>query len=165
MLAPALLTTRKAAASPLRADALSFVHTHTGETLRVAFRAEGDFVASALNMVNRFLRDHRTGDVHPIDPALLDQLHRISELTGSRAPFQVISGYRSDRTNTMLRTRGRGGVARSSLHLQGRAIDVRLADVPLEDLRDAARSLAAGGVGYYAESGFVHIDTGRVRYW
>ena len=165
VLFPGLLTTRKAAATPaMRTDALSFVHTHTGESLQVTFRAEGEYVPAALRAVDRFLRDHRTGDTRPIDPALLDQLHRLAQITGVHAPYQVISGFRSDRTNTMLRARG-GGVARGSLHLEGRAIDVRVADVGLDTLRDAARSLAAGGVGYYAASAFVHLDTGRVRHW
>jgi len=165
LFAPALLVPRKAAATPLRTDALSFLHTHTGEALQVAFRAEGEYVPSALRAVDRFLRDHRTGDARPIDPALLDQLHRLAQVTGTRAPFQVISAFRSDRTNAMLRARGGGGVARASLHMEGRAIDIRLADVALDTVRDAARSLTAGGVGYYAASDFVHLDTGRVRHW
>jgi uncharacterized protein YcbK (DUF882 family) len=162
---PALLLPRKSVASMPRAgDFLSFVHTHTGERMSVAFRAAGSLVPDALRAIDRLLRDHRSGDVRPIDPALLSQLHRVAQITGTREPFQVISAYRSDRTNEMLRRRG-GGVARGSLHLQGRAIDVRLADVPLSDLRDAALELRAGGVGYYPGSQFVHLDTGRVRSW
>lgn len=160
-----LLRPRSAAAALPPADVLSFVHTHTRESLTVGWRIAGHPDPLALRRIDRLLRDFRTGDVHPIDPTLLEQLHRVAALTGSRAPFQVISAYRSDRTNAMLRERGRGGVARTSLHLQGRAIDVRLPDVPLADLRDAARSLAAGGVGYYPQDGFVHLDTGRVRAW
>jgi uncharacterized protein YcbK (DUF882 family) len=164
--APALLARRDARAALPRADSLSFVHTHTGESLDIGYRTEGIHLPAALRSIAVLLRDFRSGDVHPIDPALLDQLHRVATLTGTRAPFQVISGYRSDRTNDMLRRRGGGGVARASLHLEGRAIDLRLADVPLDVLRDAARSLAAGGVGYYAgPTGFVHLDTGRVRTW
>jgi uncharacterized protein YcbK (DUF882 family) len=163
--APGLLVSRKAAASVPRADVLSFVHTHTGESLSVGWRVEGESDPYALRRIDRLLRDVRTGDVHPIDPALLDQLHRIGRMTGARAPFQVISGFRSPRTNDMLRRTGGGGVARRSLHLEGRAIDVRLADVPLATLRDAARELRAGGVGFYPSEGFVHLDTGRVRAW
>nr|HMS81883.1 DUF882 domain-containing protein [Burkholderiaceae bacterium] len=100
-----------------------------------------------------------------IDPALLDQLQRLARLTGTRAPFEVISGYRSPRTNDLLRRTGGGGVARRSLHLDGRAIDLRLADVPLASLRDAALELRAGGVGFYRSEGFVHLDTGRPRAW
>jgi uncharacterized protein YcbK (DUF882 family) len=163
--APALLLSRKSAAAVPRADVLSFVHTHTGESLSVGWRAEGAVDPLALRRIDRLLRDVRTGEVHPIDPALLDQLHRIARMTSTRAPFQVVSGFRSPRTNEMLRRTGAGGVARTSLHLQGRAIDVRLADVPLATLRDAARELRAGGVGSYPSDRFVHLDTGRVRAW
>jgi uncharacterized protein YcbK (DUF882 family) len=163
--APALLISRKSQAAVPRSDVLSFVHTHTGESLSVDWRVEGSPDPNALGRIDRLLRDVRTGDVHPIDPALLAQLHRVVELTGSRGPFHVISGFRSPRTNEMLRRTGGGGVARHSLHLEGRAIDVRLPDVPLSDLRDAASSLRAGGVGYYAQERFVHLDTGRVRAW
>ncbi|MCA3181221.1 MAG: DUF882 domain-containing protein [Burkholderiaceae bacterium] len=163
--APALLLSRKAGASVPRADMLSFVHIHTGESLSVGWRVEGEPDANALRRIDRLLRDVRTGDVHPIDPALLEQLHRVSRAVGSRGPFQVISGFRSPRTNAMLRRTGGGGVARASLHLEGRAIDVRLADIPLATLRDAALELRAGGVGFYPSEGFVHLDTGRVRTW
>jgi uncharacterized protein YcbK (DUF882 family) len=163
--APALLISRRSSASLARPDMLSLVHTHSGESLSIGWRVAGTLVPDALTRVDRLLRDVRTGDVHPIDPALLDQLHRVAALTGTREPFQVISGYRSGRTNEMLRQRGGGGVARTSLHLEGRAIDVRLPDVPLATLRDAARSLAAGGVGFYPGDRFVHLDTGRVRAW
>jgi uncharacterized protein YcbK (DUF882 family) len=143
---------------------LAFEHTHTGERVSLVYRLDGSYVPSSLRTLDRFLRDFRTGDQHQIDPQLLDILSSLSTITGSRAPFQVISAYRSAHTNAMLRERGRG-VARSSLHLEGRAIDIRLADVPLADLRDAAVSLRAGGVGFYPGPEFVHVDTGRVRYW
>ena len=114
--------------------------------------------------MNHFLRDFRNGEVHPIDPQLLDQLHRVASATGSKTSYEVISGYRSPATNRALHERS-SGVATRSLHLEGRAIDVRLPGVPLADLRDAALSLAAGGVGYYPGSRFVHLDTGRPRHW
>jgi uncharacterized protein YcbK (DUF882 family) len=139
-------------------------HTHTGESLSLAY-AHGDaYLPDALARLNWFLRDFRNGESRPIDPQLLDRLHLLGELTGTRAPFEVISGYRSPATNAALQQRG-GGVASHSLHLEGRAIDVRLADVALADLRDAATSLRAGGVGFYPESRFVHLDTGRTRRW
>jgi uncharacterized protein YcbK (DUF882 family) len=163
--APTLLLSRKSAAAAARPDVLSFTHLHTGETLTVGWRVGEVGVPEAMRRVDHLLRDFRTGDVHRIDPVLLDQLQRVAALTGTRAPFQVISGYRSGRTNEQLRQRGGGGVARTSLHLQGRAIDVRLADVPLAALRDAALELRAGGVGYYPGERFVHLDTGRVRAW
>jgi len=155
-----------AAGSRVDADArtLSFVHTHTGEQVSLVYATRHAYVADALAALAWFLRDFRSASVHPIDPELFDQLHMLATITGTRAPFQVISGYRSPATNRQLRTQG-GGVAERSLHLEGRAIDVRLADVPLADLRDAARSLRAGGVGYYPASQFVHLDTGAVRRW
>jgi len=145
--------------------ALSFVHLHTGERLSTPWPPGGPSDRAVLRRIDHLLRDVRTGEVHPIDPALLEQLLRVVRLTGTREPFEVISGYRSERTNAMLRATGGGGVARRSLHLEGRAIDVRLADVPLADLRDVARSLRAGGVGYYPRERFVHLDTGPVRSW
>jgi uncharacterized protein YcbK (DUF882 family) len=144
---------------------LDFSHTHTGEALAVEYWARGTYLPDALEAVNRLLRDFRTGDVHPIDPGLLDMLHAVARITGSRKPFQVISGFRSPHTNTLLRERGGGGVAVGSLHMVGKAIDIRVGDVPLVKLRNAALSLKVGGVGYYPGSAFVHVDTGRVRQW
>lgn len=143
---------------------LAFDNLHTGEKMVVEYCASGIYVPQALASVNQLLRDFRTGDVGPIDAGLLDLLHGLAALTGSRRPFQVISGYRSPATNEALRQRS-SGVARDSLHTVGQAIDIRLADVPLATLRDAARSMRSGGVGYYAASNFVHVDTGRVRAW
>jgi len=110
------------------------------------------------------LRDFLTNDVGNIDPALLDLLYGLATATGSQRPFQVISGYRSPATSKSLRQRS-SGVSSGSLHLRGQAIDIRLAGVPLATLRDAACSMGLGGVGYYAASNFVHVDTGRVRTW
>jgi uncharacterized protein YcbK (DUF882 family) len=143
---------------------LSFEHTHTGERLAVTYAYGDSYVPPALLAISRLLRDFRNGETHVIDPSLLDQLHALATLVATGASFQVISGYRSPTTNRMLREHGRG-VASKSLHLEGRAIDIRLPDVPLADLRDAALSLRAGGVGYYPTSAFVHIDTGAVRRW
>ena len=160
---PMLALPRRAAAATANERTLAFRHTHTGETLSLAYAAGDRYVPGALERISWFLRDFRNGEARPIDPGLLDQLEALARVTRSRAPFEVISGYRSPVTNEMLRTKG--GVASKSLHLEGRAIDVRLADVPLADLRDAATSLKAGGVGFYAASNFVHLDTGRVRRW
>lgn len=151
-------------ANTLAPRTLSFLHTHTGESLEVEYFSSGLYLPDALESVNHLLRDFRTGEVHAIDPGVLDILHDLTRMTGSGRPFQVISGYRSPRTNSMLRERS-GGVAAKSLHMQGKAIDIRLADVPLSRLRDAALSLQRGGVGYYPGSNFVHVDTGRVRRW
>jgi uncharacterized protein YcbK (DUF882 family) len=157
------LPRRAAASAAVRA--LSLHNAHTGEALVLPYAQGGTYLSAALSEFNRFLRDFRTGEAHPIDPAVLDQLHTLASITGSREPIQIISGYRSPATNQALRARNGGGVARHSLHLEGRAIDIRLTDVGLADLRDAAISLKAGGVGYYAQSAFVHVDTGPVRRW
>lgn len=143
---------------------VELVHTHTREQLSLRVPARGVQSPDALAALNHFLRDHRTGDIHPIDPALLDILADLHEAVGAPGPFHVISGYRAPRTNAMLRERSRG-VAAGSLHVEGRAIDVRLPGVDSASLRDAAISLRRGGVGYYASSDFVHLDTGRVRTW
>jgi uncharacterized protein YcbK (DUF882 family) len=153
-----------AGAAVLETRALSFTHLHTGEHLSLAYFSGGAYLPDALAAVNHLLRDFRTGDVGTMDPALLDVLHVLARMTGSRQPFQIISGYRSAATNEALHRRS-AGVASASLHMKGQAIDIRLADVALERLRDAALSLRAGGVGYYAASQFVHVDTGRVRAW
>jgi uncharacterized protein YcbK (DUF882 family) len=143
---------------------LSFFHTHTKERLTLPYFADGGYLEGSLARLDRFLRDFRTGEEHPIDPGLFDLLHELRLSLGARAPFQVISCYRSPATNARLRAAG-PGVASGSLHLQGRAIDVRLADVASAVLRDAARELRRGGVGYYRSSDFVHVDTGRLRTW
>lgn len=156
---------RKAQASVAPAGReLALVHTHTRERVALVYAVEHTYVPDALTALNRFLRDHYSGAVAPIDPRLFDLLHQVQALVGGTQPFEVISGYRSPATNEILRTTRGGGVARHSLHMEGRAIDVRLPGVPLTDVRDAAASLKAGGVGYYAGQ-FVHIDTGRVRRW
>lgn len=143
---------------------LSFSHLHTGERLELEYFSAGAYLPDALGAVNHLLRDFRTGDVGTIDPALLDLLHTLRERTGTRQPFQIISGYRSPATNQMLHERS-SGVATKSLHMSGQAIDIRLADVPLVHLRDTALSMRSGGVGFYPGSDFVHVDTGRVRAW
>ena len=160
----ATLVPARLLAGPREERILSFVHTHTHERLTVPYFADGTYLPEGLSSLTSFLRDFRTGDQHPIDPALYDILNDLRLATGTRGPFQVISAYRSPRTNSMLRENGHG-VASGSLHLQGRAIDVRLADVGSSTLRDAALELKRGGVGYYRASDFVHVDTGRVRRW
>ncbi|HJS56806.1 MAG TPA: YcbK family protein [Vicinamibacteria bacterium] len=143
---------------------LAFYNLHTGESLRVDYWSEGTYTAGALHDIDHILRDYRTGGVKEIDIRLLDLLHRLTGTLGSSEPYQVISGYRSAATNASLRA-GSDGVARHSLHVDGRAIDVRLPGVRLEDLHRAALAQRGGGVGYYPSSAFVHVDTGRVRAW
>jgi uncharacterized protein YcbK (DUF882 family) len=160
--APLVLTSRTAAARAERT--LSFLHTHTGERLRVTYFAAGGYLADSLARLDQLLRDFRTGDVTAMDPALFDQLHRLAQASGG-GTFEIISGYRSPATNTLLRRTGGGGVARNSLHLQGRAVDVRLSGRDTAQLQRAAVAMGSGGVGYYPRADFVHLDTGRPRTW
>lgn len=153
-----------AAATLPPARSLRFVHTHTGETLSAPYFASGLYSNTCLNQVNYLLRDFRTGESHQIDPSLLDILYEVQKLANHDAPFEVISGYRSPRTNAMLHAHS-SGVAEHSQHLLGKAIDVRLNGYSTRALGEHARSLSRGGVGFYAGSDFVHIDTGRVRFW
>ena len=163
-LAAATGISRRAAAVDVPAHRLSFFHIHTSEKLSIVYRENGAVVPGALTKINHYLRDFRTEQEHDIDVALLDALHELYTTFDSRGNFEVISGYRSPRTNAALR-HVTTGVAENSLHIQGQAIDVRLTSAKTTDLRDAAKALRAGGVGYYAESNFVHIDTGAVRSW
>jgi uncharacterized protein YcbK (DUF882 family) len=163
--AGSLLPLTAARAGVADSRALAFVHTHTQERIQLVYAVADHYVPDALATLNRFLRDHYSGDIGAIDPRLFDMLHQVQQLVGGSRPFEVISGYRCPATNAALRETRGGGVARQSLHMEGRAIDVRLPGVLLADLRDAAVSLKAGGVGFYPGSQFVHIDTGRVRRW
>jgi uncharacterized protein YcbK (DUF882 family) len=161
---PIIAAPRRLFAETTATRALKFTHTHTGERLAVEYFDRGEYLPDALSTINHFLRDFRTGDVHVIDADLLDLLHRLAGMTDTNRPYQVISGYRSPATNGMLR-RHSEGVAAGSLHMKGQAIDIRLADVPLVKLRQAALEAGRGGVGFYPASDFVHVDTGRVRRW
>lgn len=146
---------------------LSFFNTHTGERLEAAYCCGGQYQPDELTKINHILRDFRVNEIKPIDPKLLDLLHELGGTLETGQPFHIISGYRSPHTNAMLRERGGSttGVASHSLHMDGKAIDIRLPGVKLDHLRAAARSLKLGGVGYYPSSNFVHVDTGRVRFW
>jgi len=143
---------------------LGFKHLHTGETLDVAYWENGAYVPGALTQVNHVLRDWRTDQVHVIEPKLLDLLTALQARLGQSERFDVICGYRSPATNAMLHEHS-DEVAVHSLHLVGEAIDIHLPGVELSRLRDAAMGLGLGGVGYYPESDFVHVDIGRVRHW
>jgi uncharacterized protein YcbK (DUF882 family) len=137
---------------------------HTGDTFNEVFYANGAYVPDALAEAMRVLRDWRNGEEHPMDPRLFDTLHAINVRLDTSRPFQVISGYRSPRTNAMLHARS-SGVAEHSQHMQGKACDVRVEGVDLCVLRQAALDVGAGGVGYYPVSNFVHVDVARVRQW
>lgn len=159
------LLARPVLAAAPGARSIAMVHTHTGERIDIVYAVDRQFVAESLAALNRFLRDHYTGEVGTIDPQLFDLLHRVQAALGCDRPYEIISGYRCPATNQRLRETRGGGVAQRSLHMDGRAIDVRLPGVPLAELRDAALELRAGGVGYYPDSRFVHVDNGRVRSW
>jgi uncharacterized protein YcbK (DUF882 family) len=150
------------AAAPDRA--LTFVNTHTQEELTGTFYSGGEYDASTLARFNTLLRDHRSGKVGVIDRTLFDHLYEVAERAGAAPIFEVISGFRSQSSNDLLRSRS-SGVAKGSLHLQGKAIDVRLHGVSCAALCEVALGMACGGVGYYPKSDFVHLDTGRVRHW
>lgn len=143
---------------------LAFYNTHTRETLDVCYYDQGAYCPDALARINRIMRDHRTSEIQPIDRRLLDALFAVKSRIRPRTPFHIISGYRSPTTNEMLRT-STSGVARTSFHTKGQAVDIRLPGYRTRRLRDLCRSLKSGGVGYYADSDFVHLDTGPVRTW
>lgn len=144
--------------------AVSFRNLHTGESLSATYWAEGEYLAGELTAINQVLRDHRSGDVHAMDKKLMDLLFLLQQSVGVKGPYHVISGYRSPASNAKLHAKS-NGVAKRSLHMQGKAIDIRLPGCDLKHLRSAALELKAGGVGYYAKSDFIHVDTGRVRRW
>jgi len=137
---------------------------HTDEKLEAVYWENGEYVPDAVKALNHVLRDYRNDESHPIDPGLYDILGKIAEKTGTKAHFQVISGYRSPATNRMLAERS-GEVAKRSLHMDGKAMDIYLEDIALEEIRAEALGLQLGGVGYYPKSKFVHVDVGPVRKW
>ncbi|SLN59061.1 DUF882 domain-containing protein [Oceanibacterium hippocampi] len=143
---------------------LSLVSLNTGERLKATYWEGGAYQPDAIDEFNRLLRDWRSGEIHPIDPKLLDLVHALGQKLGCQKPIQIISGYRSPKTNAAL-ARKSNGVAKKSMHMLGQAIDIRLPGCELARLRNAARAMKAGGVGYYPKSNFVHLDTGRVRSW
>lgn len=154
----------RAFAATLERRSLALVNTHTGEDLAVDYFRAGEWCEDGLVALDHLLRDHRSGDVAEMDRRLFDLLHDVAVTAGREPRYEVISGYRSPATNAELSARS-SGVARKSLHMQGRAIDVRLVGYRTDQLRDLALAAQQGGVGYYRKSDFVHLDTGRVRTW
>ena len=144
--------------------ALAFRNLHTEERLEAVYWRDGAYDPDALQAIAHVLRDFRTGEVHPIEPRLLDILVELQGAVENRTPFQVISGFRSPSTNAILREQS-AEVAQRSLHMDGRAIDLYLDGVDLAHLRDAAMDLTRGGVGYYPVTGFIHVDAGPIRHW
>ncbi len=143
---------------------LAFHHLHTGEKVKLTYWAEGKYLPDSLQEINHLLRDHRTGDTAQIDRQLMDLLFNLQTRLESQGEFQIISAYRSPKTNRMLRSKS-SGVAKKSFHMQGKAMDIRLSGADLKHLRRAALALKSGGVGYYPKSNFIHVDTGPVRHW
>lgn len=143
----------------------AYLHNlHTGETLDAVYFEKGRYVPDALAQAMRVLRDWRNGEEHVMDPRLFDVLHALRVKLDASEPFQVISGYRSPATNAELHAQSHE-VASKSQHMLGKASDIRLKGVELENLHKAALSLGAGGVGFYPVSNFVHVDVGAVRHW
>lgn len=143
---------------------LAFHNTHTGDQLKLTYFEQGRYIKDALHEINHLFRDYHNGSIHPIDPALLDQLYDLKHTLEVRKPFHIVSGYRSPATNADLRKHS-DGVAKNSLHMQGRAIDIRIEGLDTRRIRNAALAMHRGGVGYYAKSDFVHLDTGDIRNW
>lgn len=164
-----LSVARFAGATPLpRAGddrAIQLFNTHTNEALDVVYKRDGVFDRGALQALDNLLRDHRNGAIHVIDPGLYDQLFALAHSAHCKVSFEVISGYRSPESNAKMSSAPGSGVAKKSLHMAGRAMDVRLRGCDCANLRDLAISAARGGVGYYQRSDFVHIDTGSFRTW
>jgi uncharacterized protein YcbK (DUF882 family) len=151
--------------SPGKEYRLRFYHTHTGERLDIVYRRGDTYIAEALSQLEHYLRDHRTGDVHPFDPRLFDLLSDLTIAVGHPGgEIDVVCGYRTPWSNDFLRRRSKG-VTRHSLHMLAMAIDIRMPGVETSKLRAAALALKRGGVGYYRASDFVHVDVGRVRQW
>ncbi len=143
---------------------ISFHNLHTGEKVKAVYWEKGRYISGALREIDNVLRDHRTGKRHAIDVRLLDMVQLLHRMLGAKKEFQVVSGYRSPETNRLLASQ-QHGVAKHSLHMQGKAIDIRLPEFSLSDVRKAALSMQVGGVGYYPGSNFIHLDSGQVRNW
>jgi uncharacterized protein YcbK (DUF882 family) len=147
-----------------RERSLDFYNVHTGESLTTVYWIKGTYVPGALWDINYILRDHYSDQVKPIDPQLLDLLYMLNRLVGLRDAFHIVSAYRSPATNAMLRL-SHAGVAEHSIHVEGKAVDVRFFARDLVPVHHLATALQWGGVGYYPRASFVHLDTGPVRSW
>lgn len=147
-----------------RERTLCFHNVHTDEELTINCSLEQSYDRPTISRFNEFLRDHHSDEVRMMDPALIDLFYAIAAFTGSTGTFKILSGYRSEETNSMLRRAGHG-VAEHSMHIEGKAVDIRMSDVDIRTIRDVGLALQQGGVGYYPRSGFVHLDTGRIRSW
>ena len=144
--------------------ALSLVNGHTAERLNTVYWIDGQYVPEALEAFNYILRDWRENLVMRIDPRTIDIMAATHGMLDCREPFEVVSGYRSPKTNAMLRGSG-GGVAKNSYHMKGMAVDIACSARSVAQVASAAKSLGAGGVGRYSRSAFTHVDSGPVRQW
>jgi uncharacterized protein YcbK (DUF882 family) len=165
-LAPLVLAKGEAVSeSPALDRAIELHNTHTNETVSVVYRRGDNYVERAIASLRHVMRDHRNDEAHDIDVALYDQLYHLAQSAHCDPRFEIISGYRSPESNAAMAARPGSGVAKHSLHMEGRAIDIRMHSCACSELRDLALNAARGGVGYYRGSDFVHIDTGRFRTW
>ena len=143
---------------------LALYNRHTDERFKADFWINGDYQHEALGSFDQLLRDHRQDITAPMDRNLFELLYKLQQKLDNSSEIHIISGYRSPKTNALLSAKTKG-VAKKSYHMRGMAMDIAIPGVDLLDLRNAAKSLKLGGVGYYPKSGFIHIDTGRVRSW
>jgi len=143
---------------------LHLYNIHTGEFVKTTFKQEGQFDPDSLSELDHLLRDHRSGESILISRTLLEDIHTLQQMFKPNQAIEIISGYRSPKTNERLRAMGHN-VAKRSLHMQGKAVDIRIPGASLKQVRQAALALKSGGVGYYPKSGFIHLDVGRVRQW
>lgn len=155
---------KSAEASAGKSWRVSFRHTHTGESFNGVYRVGNKYLPDAFERMNYVLRDFRTGEAFPMDPRVIDLLCVVQRRTGQKRPMEILSGYRSPKTNNRLHHKT-SGVARNSLHMYGQALDISMKDFSSRRIQKIALDLNAGGVGYYPRSDFVHIDTGAVRSW
>jgi len=149
---------------PPKRRSIRLVNAHTWEDLDIVYRTRGVLIDESLDAISHLMRDHRQDKSIPIDPALVDELYMVHASLGTDQPLHILSGYRTPETNARLRKR-MGHVAKYSLHMEGKAADIYVPGVKTLALQQAALALEIGGVGYYSKSGFVHVDTGRVRHW
>jgi uncharacterized protein YcbK (DUF882 family) len=163
-LSPLLTHPAYAALVSAPARSIALQNLHTGEGCALTYWEQGAYVPEALATINHILRDHRNNEEHVMDPALMDLLAALHGRLETTAPFEVISGYRSPATNALLHARS-SEVAGKSLHMEGKAMDIRVQDRALAAVHNTALAMGLGGVGYYPHSDFVHVDTGRVRQW
>lgn len=140
------------------------INAHTGEAFEGTYREGNSYLPQAFEHINNVMRDYRTGEVFPIDPRLFDILNVLQTRSGALAPVKILSGYRSPKTNSFLR-HTTAGVAKNSFHMYGQAVDIAISGTSTRRLAGLAQSVRAGGVGTYIKSGFVHVDTGPVRFW